>query len=90
MREHFDLVAVKFEGSPKVSLFEAPVYSHISIGDFVEVEDHDTKAEVVAVNDINLKYDDDEFEFVVAATNTTLPLKKVTARIYKERMKYDE
>ena len=85
--ERFELIAVQ---SPTgIALYEAPAYSNIKVGEMIENE-YGRRLEVIGVRSINLKYDDDEFTFELAVTNTELPLPRAKARIWKSELEYDD
>lgn len=87
---YVDLVLCKFEGTPKKYLFKAPFASYISKGDEVVVETKkgEQRATVVAV--CSTEEGGEAFDCLVQVTGATLPLKKVVAKMFYQKIDYKE
>jgi len=96
MSERFSAVFVRFgkdDSNAKTYMFEAPYYTSIEVGDKVKVQGWGIEAHVVAVEQLNLQYNTDQYQFKLLQqiTGTTeLPLKRVLAVIKVKEIEYEE
>lgn len=92
--DKFDAIFAKHEGNDKVYMFEAPHYSGIKVGDKVIADTKSGKATaaVVAVNDLDFRYEADKrmFEMYKIITGATEPLKRVRAVIKQTDINYED
>lgn len=85
-----DLVLVKYDDFSKEYLFEAPAYSGLKEGDYVEVENKNGRA-VGMVTGVVTTFKDDKTEaLIIRLMKATLPLKRVVATFKKQEVAYHE
>lgn len=88
-KEYVDLVSCDIGGRHPY-LFIAPSFTRLKEGDEVIVDTSlgKIRAKVVAV--ITIQYEGSGYDFIVKATNATLPLKKVLQKVIYSDFEYDE
>lgn len=88
--DYIDLVLCNRDG--KRELYQAPAWTGLQKGDFVSVplNNGTATAEVIAAMTVADNVENDSFAFVLAATDATVPLRKVLGKILVSEFRYDE
>ena len=85
--DYIAVVPIKFSPSEKPYLFMTKAFTGLKKGDFVKVENERDKFGEVIADAINVTPDDATYEFLLAITGATHPLKKIIGRVIE--IKYE-
>ena len=88
MSKYIDLVICEFSGNVSSEVFVAPQFSGLKKGDEVVVEHEQAEYFGTVENCITVSEDEDAFDFILDATGTKTPLKKVLKKITYHDFKY--
>ena len=84
------LALCKHDGNKGLFLFQVPSYCGLNKGDRVIVETSHGEQEAVVKYTNTVSFEDDDFNMIVAASNATLPLKRVLKKVIYKDLKYDD
>ena len=90
MDKYLDLVVCKYGALDKISVFRAPRWSYLNEGDRVVVELEKGQIEATVVRSYTIEKNSAEMDFIIVASGTTLPLKKVLKKITYKDFEYEE
>lgn len=86
---YFDLVLVT-QPMSKPFLCRCQSFSHLQLGDQVMVEGIEETQVATVIDSLTLTPDDEEFSFILKATNSSLPLPKIVSKIEYHKYHYAE
>ena len=91
MDKYIDLVICKMSDNViHPSVFRAPAWSHLDEGEKVIVETDKGETEATVVRSYTIEKNSAEMDFIMVASGTTLPLKKVLKKVKYLDFEYKE